>query len=170
MLRVRGDTVEWLVLGDCTVVIDDGCSVEAISDNRLASVALKERVAMEGALPGSAERRRRHARLVKAERTLRNRPGGYWVAAADPQAAYVALHGSRPKAEVARAALLTDGAARLTASFALTDWPGCLDILEVHGPEQLIGRVRAAELNDTALTRWPRGKLHDDATAVYVRP
>lgn len=170
MLRVRGDAVEWLVLGDCTLLLDDRHSVEVISDDRLAAVAREERSAMKAALPGSAERRQLHAHLVETERALRNRPGGYWVAAADSQAADAALCGSHPRGDVAQAALLTDGAARLTTTFAATDWSGCLGILERHGPKALIEQVREAELSDTALTRWPRSKAHDDATALYIRP
>ncbi|MEU4065891.1 protein phosphatase 2C domain-containing protein [Streptomyces wedmorensis] len=170
VLRLQGDVVEWLVLGDCTLALEYAGSVEAISDGRLASVATEERAAMKAAPPGSAERRQLHARLVQAERALRNRPGGYWVAAADPQAAGAAMHGSHPREEVTRAALLTDGAARFTTTFALTDWAGCLDVLEGQGPEQLIRRVREAELRDTTLTRWPRSKPHDDATVLYIHP
>ncbi|MFF8605003.1 protein phosphatase 2C domain-containing protein [Streptomyces sp. NPDC015346] len=170
MLRVRGDVVEWLVLGDCTLLLDDGRSVEGISDNRLAAVAREERSAMKAALPDTAERRQLHAHLVETERALRNHPGGYWVAAADPQAASAALHGSYPRGDVARAALLTDGAARLTTTFAAADWAECLDLLEHQGPEPLISRVRELELSDISTTRWPRSKPHDDATAVFLRP
>ncbi|MDX2559343.1 protein phosphatase 2C domain-containing protein [Streptomyces sp. TX20-6-3] len=170
VLRMRGDFVEWLVLGDCTLLFERGHSVEAISDDRLASLARKDRAAMKAAPLGSAERRQLHFRLVQAERALRNRPGGYWVAAADPRAAEAALTGAYLVDDVERAALLTDGAARLTDTFALTDWAGCLDILQDQGPEALIGRVRAAELADESMTHWPRSKPHDDATVVYIRP
>ncbi|WP_412126838.1 protein phosphatase 2C domain-containing protein [Streptomyces zaomyceticus] len=167
-LRLRHGSVEWLVLGDCTLILDRGGFVQAISDTRLATVAQHERAAMHSAPPGSNERRRLHARLVQAERALRNQPGGYWVAAADPQAAEAALSGSAPARDVARAALMTDGAARYETTLALADWPTCLDILEREGPDSLIRRVREAEFSDSALTRWPRSKPHDDATVVYV--
>lgn len=170
VLRLRDDAIEWLVLGDCALVVDHGGTVEAISDTRLAAVATSERAAMKDAAPGSAERRRLHSRLVQAERASRNQPGGYWVAASEPEAADASLYGSCPAGDVARAALLTDGAARLVTTFALADWAACLDLLEEQGPKSLIGRVREAELSDVALTRWPRSKPHDDATVVYVRP
>ncbi|MFB6529085.1 protein phosphatase 2C domain-containing protein [Streptomyces sp. NPDC056399] len=170
VLRVRGDSVEWLVLGDCTLLLERGHAVEVISDDRLASVAQENRAAMNAAPSGSAERRELHSLLVQAERALRNRPGGYWVAAADSRAAEAALSGVYPREDVARAALLTDGAARLTDTFALTDGAGCLDILKDEGPESLIRRVREVELTDALMTRWPRSKPHDDATAVYIRP
>ncbi|MGW0034961.1 protein phosphatase 2C domain-containing protein [Streptomyces sp. NPDC003314] len=169
VLRARGDVVEWLVLGDCTLVLERGHTVEAISDDRLAYVAQGERSAMAAAVPGSAERLQLHAQLVRAERALRNRPGGYWVAAAEPQAAEEALHGSCSRRDIARAALMTDGAARLVTPFALADWEGCLDILEEQGPKRLVEQVRDAERGDTSLERWPRSKQHDDATALYIR-
>lgn len=169
-LRARGDAVEWLVLGDCTLILERGHTVEAISDDRLAYVAQRERSAMAAAVLGSTERLQLHAQLVRAERALRNRSGGYWVAAAEPQAAKEALHGSCSRRDVTRAALMTDGAARLVTPFALTDWKGCLGILEKQGPERLVKRVRDAERSDTSLTRWPRSKPHDDATVLYIRP
>ncbi|MEU2231853.1 protein phosphatase 2C domain-containing protein [Streptomyces vietnamensis] len=167
-LRVREDSVDWMVLGDCTLVLDREGAPEAISDDRLASVARDERAAMRAAPPDSDERRSLHGRLVRAERALRNRPEGYWVAAADPLAAQAALHGTCPRRDVTRAALLTDGAARLVALFALADWSECMTELATQGPETLVGRVRDAELSDPASTRWPRSKAHDDATAVYI--
>ncbi|MFB7831672.1 protein phosphatase 2C domain-containing protein [Streptomyces sp. NPDC056056] len=167
--RVREGSVDWLVLGDCTLVLDHRGALEVISDNRLASVAQDERVAMKMAPPNSEERRQLHSRLVQAERALRNQPRGYWVGAADPRAASEALYGSYPRGNVTRIALMTDGAARLATTFSVTDWAGCLKILEDHGPEWMISMVRQAELSDVGSTRWPRSKPHDDATAIYVR-
>ncbi|MFE6817571.1 protein phosphatase 2C domain-containing protein [Streptomyces sp. NPDC057677] len=167
-LRVREDSVDWLVLGDCTLVLDHGKLPEVITDDRLSMVAREERAAVRAAPPDSDERRALHGRLVRAERAVRNRPGGYWVAAADPVAAGAAPHGTCPRGDVSRAAMLTDGAARLVNLFALTDWSHCLTTLATEGPETLVGRVRDVELSDPASTRWPRGKTHDDATAVYI--
>jgi hypothetical protein len=120
---------------------------------------------VRAAAPGSAERRRRVAELVAAQRPVRNRPGGYWIAGADPDAAGHALAGSVPRDGLARAALLTDGASRFTEVLGLGDWPALLDVLEQAGPAGLIRRVRAAEDSDPAGVRWPRFKHHDDATA-----
>ncbi|MFJ2933466.1 protein phosphatase 2C domain-containing protein [Streptomyces sp. NPDC087219] len=167
-LRVREDSVDWLVLGDCTLVLDHGRAPEVIMDDRLSMAAREERAAVRTAPPGSDARRALHGRLVRAERALRNRPGGYWVAAADPLAAGAALHGTYPRGDVRRAALLTDGAARLVTLFALADWSECLTALATEGPETLVGRVRDVELSDPTSTRWPRSKTHDDATVVYI--
>ncbi|MET9671566.1 protein phosphatase 2C domain-containing protein [Streptomyces sp. NPDC006482] len=168
--RVQGDLFEWLVLGDCTVIIDSDGVVTATSDDRLAHVASEAREAFAEAAPGSGERQRAHQALVRQERSLRNVSGGYWVAAADAVAAGQALTGAESASRVQRAALLTDGAARLVTTFHATDWRGCIDLLRRHGPEDVIRRVRAAEESDPHLSRWPRSKPHDDATIAYIRP
>jgi len=65
-----------------------------------------------------------------------------------------------------RAAVLSKGATRLADRFGLMDWPGFLDLLDKGGPEALIDRLRDAERSDPDGRRWPRGEVHDDATAV----
>ncbi|MFB8403834.1 protein phosphatase 2C domain-containing protein [Streptomyces sp. NPDC055912] len=169
VLRLDRGVVDWLLLGDCTLVIERSHSVEAISDKRLAAVAKGERAALRAAPVASPERDRLHVRLVQAERALRNRPGGYWVVAADSHAAYESLHGSFAAQDVTRLALLSDGAARLVSPFNQIGWAELLTILDGQGPERLIELVRQAELQDSARTRWARSKVHDDATVAYIR-
>ncbi|GHJ92658.1 hypothetical protein SNE510_21770 [Streptomyces sp. NE5-10] len=166
--RVRAGLFEWLVLGDCTLVLEKGGKVTAVTDDRLAHVAAEARQALAATAPDSEERRRAHQILVRQERGLRNTPGGYWVAAADPQAAHHALTGSEPATDIQRAALLTDGAARLVTTFHTTDWNGLLDLLTHHGPQAAIHTIRETECSDPHLNRWPRSKKHDDATIAHL--
>ncbi|MFF9013141.1 protein phosphatase 2C domain-containing protein [Streptomyces sp. NPDC014870] len=168
--RVRRGVFEWLVLGDCTLLVDNHGIVTATTDDRLALVAPHAREALAGTAPGSAAQRAAHQALVSAERSLRNTPGGYWVAAADPAAASQAFTGVEGASDVQAAALLTDGAARLVTTFHATDWRGCLDLLARNGPENVIRQVREAERSDPDLSRWPRSKQYDDATIAYICP
>lgn len=166
--RMRGDLLEWLVLGDCTLVVEHGSAVTALTDDRLARVAPEAREALAKAAPGSEERSRAHQVLVREERAQRNTPGGYWVAASDPGAAKQARTGAESTADFRQAALLTDGAARLVTTFHATDWRGFLDLLAHSGPDHVIRRVRQAEQSDPDLSRWPRSKQYDDATIAYI--
>lgn len=148
MLRRRAADLDWLVLCDSPLLLDLDGEVTAVVDDRVAR------------LP---------AYTLEAVREARNDPAGFWVASTRPEAAFEAVTGSVPAARVRRAALLSDGAARLVESFGRTDWPGLLDHLEVAGPAGLIRRTRAAERAAIAAGRLPgRGKPHDDATAVLV--
>ncbi|MDI2130388.1 hypothetical protein [Yinghuangia seranimata] len=102
-------------------------------------------------------------------RAHRNQPGGFWVAATNPDAAAEALTGRTPLADVRSFMALSDGASRLVDRFELTDWPGAFKLIQEAGPAHLIERVRAAEDDDPRSTRWPRGKAKDDATAAFYR-
>ena len=117
---------------------------------------------------GSALKLRRRAQLTRALRRTRNRPGGYWVAAADPQAASQAVTGTLPSRSLRRAVLLSDGASRLVDLFELATWEELVALLDESGPEELVRQVRAAEANDPKGRQWPRTKRSDDATVVYL--
>ncbi|MQY06151.1 hypothetical protein [Actinomadura macrotermitis] len=143
MLRHDGGTADWLVLADSPVLIDTG-ELRVIKDDRVDR------------LPSYTD---------EAVRAARNSPGGFWVAAARPEAAHQALTGRA--AGVRRAAVLTDGASRLVDRFGLADWNGLLDLLDGAGPRELIRRTRLAEAADDGAGR--RGKRYDDATAVMIR-
>lgn len=107
---VRGGT-EVLVLGDCTVIgLSSVRKRYQLSDTRLSGVAVPERSAWARAVTGGADPddiRRLRVELVSAERARRNRPGGYWVAAAEPEAAWQGKSMTVPAG--VPVALMTDG-------------------------------------------------------------
>ncbi|GGK72688.1 hypothetical protein Sme01_07820 [Sphaerisporangium melleum] len=148
IVRRRGAAVDYLVLCDSPVVLRgrDG-TVRVIHDDRTEH------------LPGG---RPYSAALV---RSMRNRQGGFWVAAARPEAAHQALTGSVAAADLDGALLVTDGVTRLVEWYGRT-WEHLTATAATAGPVELIIQVRAAEREHGA----PRGaKPHDDATAAWVR-
>jgi hypothetical protein len=147
-VRARNGQLDYLTLADSQVIIDANGHVDAITDDRTAHLSDYS---------------------VEGIRAARNSPDGFYVASTLPEAAYQAVRGSLPTTSVRRAALLSDGAARLVERFRLADWQQLLDLLTVAGPEELIRRTRQAELAETHAERAnKRGKKHDDATAVLV--
>jgi len=172
LLRHSGDQVEYLVLCDSTLVVDCG-EVRVISDHRLARAVADVRTTARTTTSGGGrvDPATSFRRAVALQRRQMNQTHGYWVAAADPDAAFHAVTGSLPldgPYRVRRAALLTDGAARAVDPFALCNWAGLLDLLTEQGPQELIRRIRSAEYaDDTPITtgQLPRFKRHDDATA-----
>ena len=167
-MRLKDTALEYLVLGDVTVLIDTADGIQVITDDRVDKTARAERDEADRYPFGSAEKQAALLRMKHAELAARNQPGGYWVAAADPFAAQHAITGEVPLDSVRRVAVLTDGAARLVALFGLLDWPDVLDVLEQNGPTELIRRVRAIEAADPSCMKWARNKRSDDATAVYA--
>lgn len=170
MLRHTHEVLEWLVLADSVLVLDvvDAAEPIVICDDREAQVGALHRAEMDALASGTDEHVSAHRRYVETLRSYRNRDGGFWVAATDPLAADQALTGSMPADQIRAAALLSDGASRLVDRFHLADWRQALDILDQHGPAELIHQVRTAEHSDLHGHRWPRGKTLDDATACYL--
>jgi Protein phosphatase 2C len=168
LLRAHDEGADYLTLGDAVLLLDTANGLKMVSDARVNQLAGKEREAANRVPTGSALKLRRRAQLTRALRRARNRPGGYWVAAADPQAASQALTGTLPSKSLRRAVLLSDGASRLADPFKLATWEELLALLDESGPDELLRQVRAAEAVDPEGRQWPRTKLSDDATAVYL--
>jgi hypothetical protein len=170
VVREHEGTWDFLVLSDATIVFDCPAGLQIVSDDSVETVALAEINASHSSHAGTAEHDERLRDLIAAQRRLRNTPEGYWLAGARPEAADHAIVGSIDVADVRRAAVLTDGAARLVEPFHITDWNGLLDILSEAGPRQLLRRVRRTETSDPDARRWPRYKPSDDATVAYLIP
>jgi len=172
VLRVGEVAADYLVLCDSTLVLDQSGSTHAITDIRIRQTARSlRRLALAGAAPiGSAEHAEQIRALTLAKRDRANRPGGYWIAAADPAAAHHAVRGTMPLKgphRLTRAALLTDGASCVVDQYSLTDWPGLLDLLDAHGPHHVVELARTIEQADPNGYERPRPKPHDDATIAY---
>lgn len=167
VIRTTPKSLDWLVLGDITLIVDAASGLSVVSDERVSATARAERAEADRHPIGSDAKKASLLVMKRAELAARNRPGGYWIAAADPRAADHALTGSLPLATVWRVGLLTDGATR-AVQFGLTTWENAIPTLNRSGPEGLIRKVRAAEASDPHGNRWPRNKRHDDATAAYI--
>ncbi|MET8050558.1 protein phosphatase 2C domain-containing protein [Streptosporangium sp. NPDC005286] len=147
VLRQQGELVDYLVLCDSPIALQhtDG-TLTVIDDDRTDR--------LPGGRPYSLE-------LVRASR---NRPGGFWVAAAVPEAAYEALTGSVEASTVSGALLLTDGVTRLVEWYGHT-WEQLVDTAATSGPGKLIRWVRQEERDRGAPSI---AKKHDDATAAWL--
>ncbi|MGP3918139.1 protein phosphatase 2C domain-containing protein [Nonomuraea sp. 10N515B] len=150
MVRIGRGRVEYLVLGDSPVVLARaGGGVAVVADDRL------ER------LPGG------RPYTVELVRRMRNAPGGFWVAAARPEAAGQGVGGAVDVREVRGVGVCTDGVARLVDWYGW-NWDDVVAMLDGEGPDAVIGAVRGLEE-----AHGPgRGKRHDDASVAWgrVRP
>jgi hypothetical protein len=145
--RWDAEAVEYLVLSDSALLVEDTAGVvTAVLDDRI-------------------DRLRAAGRRVAP---LRNLPGGFFTAAADPSVSAKAVTGRTPLTALRAVAALSDGAARGVEVFGVDDWAATMSLLRKVGPEALLTRVRAAEDADPDGTAVPRGKPYDDATAVLL--
>ncbi|MEV1286636.1 hypothetical protein [Micromonospora sp. NPDC049679] len=169
LVRDTGQTLDYLILSDSTLVTERAGQVQIFTDTRFHKVVaeLRRDAVTEDYAIGSSEQAARMRQTVTRKHEFTNQPDGYWVAAADPDAAHQAVIGSLPltgKTRVRRAALLTDGASCAVDDYAFMDWAELLELVTEQGPEELIRRVRLAEDADRDGYAQPRFKRHDDAT------
>jgi hypothetical protein len=168
LVQLADHQLSYLVLGDITLVLRAGDKADVATDDRLIRVT--ETLQSAAPVPPGGDSDERQAALIRrkhAELAVRNKEGGYWVAAADGEVAGRAVTGHRDSRDVRQLAVLSDGASRAVEPFGLTDWRGLMDLLATEGPGAVLGRVRAAEASDPMGHRWPRNKTSDDATVIY---
>lgn len=140
--RWTASTVEALVLADSPVVAF-GTTMHVVQDTRLDDL-------------------RPQAETIT---DWRNRVGGWWVAEADPAAAYEAVTASWPRAEISAVIMATDGVSCGIDAYGLFGWDAVLQ----KSPESVLDEIRAAELGDPEHQKWPRFKTHDDQALVVIR-
>jgi hypothetical protein len=169
ILRFGPITVDTLALSDVSVVVDLDTGPEVTCDLSIEEVSGTEPDAVAGLRFGTAAHTSALAALVDRQTATRNRPDGWWVAAADPNAAKYAHTASYPIGGVLRAAAFTDGATRPVDQMALFQWREYLDLLDKLGPGGLLANVRTIEESDPYGERHPRTKRHDDASVAQYQ-
>jgi hypothetical protein len=163
--RLRESRLDYLLLADCFLVLDQVCGGPLIiTDEREVAARRDCWVPLAGLARGTAEYERVRDRCVEALQARRNQPGGYWIAKDDPHAAEEAVAGSRPQHDLDGAALLSNGASRAVSPYGLTTWPGLLELLRTEGPAGIIQRVRQAEATHPQNTQ---AQPPDDVTVAF---
>ena len=173
IVRWTGDRIDVLVLGDSPAVVRPVTgSVAVVADERLSTTAAAERAAYRLHLAAGAGFDDAFGQLMAAvqreERAGFNRPGGFWVAEADPTAAAQAITRSWPTDGIRAVALLSDGASAAVTDYGVVDWPGLIEELTERGTGAWLARLHAIEETDPAGRRWPRTKRHDDKSVALL--
>lgn len=168
MVRVVDHDADVLVLGDSQIVTPG----ETYRDDRLSHVAAAQRTAYRSRLAHGAGYDDTHRTMIRAlqaeEARWRNRPGGYWIAEADPTAARHAIVAHLPA--VPWLVLSTDGAYRPMRHLGRDDWEGIAKTDAVGLAAILDGVHRWETDDDPDGCALPRAKRHDDKSLIAVTP
>jgi hypothetical protein len=168
MCRAGADgTIDLLLLGDSQIAMPG----RVLRDERLAHVAAQQREAYRARLHAGHGYDDQHRALLSAlqqeQLRHRNRPGGYWIAEADPQAAGHAFTLRVPVVDLPWCVLATDGAYR---PMELHGWDAWADVaaLDADALHDLLARCQQAESADPDGKLSPRAKRHDDKTIAAI--
>lgn len=174
VVSVTGGLVDIVSLGDSPVFIGlkDG-SLVTMSDSRIAEL---DQVAVDAMVDRSrgramtgVQKRAAVNDILLANRQLKNKPDGYWIL--DPSGvALDHLNVMRFSVEdVDYVCAMSDGLERAFDLFALADPAAFLAKATRESFDELLVRLRAEERQDPDFDRYPRLKMHDDATCFMLR-
>lgn len=173
VLRWNDRLLEALVLGDTPVVAFGNGGPQVLADNRLASIPRCGDGGYRARLRDGGGYGEHHLEALRSSGSAldswRNRDGGFWVAEADPDAAYEARRARWPLADVRAVLIATDGVSCGVDDYQIfPDWTAVLDLAVSRGAPAVLDMVRDAERSDPDGTRWPRPKPHDDQALVLL--
>lgn len=173
-VSVADDLVDIVSLGDSPVFIGlkDG-SLVTMSDSRIAEL---DQAAVDAMVDRSRGRAmtgvQKHAAvndILLANRQLKNKPDGYWIL--DPSGvALEHLNVMQFSVEaIDYVCAMSDGLERAFDLFGLADPAAFLADSTRESFDELLVRLRAEERQDPDFNRYPRLKMHDDATCFMLR-
>lgn len=169
------DSIEYFLLGDCTLLVEKEHTTAPISDQR---GALKEQEQMEAiqreldaGVSDPWEARNNVEDIFLENKSQINSSGGYWVFGIEPSAVDEALTGRFMTSENLRLHLMTDGFSSLIDTYNIyKNWGEALDAIDNDGPKALMLKIRESESSDPSLRKHPRTKQSDDATLLSIIP
>lgn len=174
LVRERGSEIEYLVLGDCSLVIKkQSGNVETILgegprefDKRVVEEVIntmeREGVSYETAYSAARP-------MLKEHRRMKNKPDGYWTLGFEGDAVSHAKTGRISANNLDRLYLFSDGFELLVPTYDIfADWAAATDYIDANGIERTFQLLRDIERSDPECRRYPRLKPMDDASLVVV--
>jgi hypothetical protein len=170
LARLRGDQIELAWIADTVALVPRyGDRLDIISDDRVAPFEAKIFAAMRdmprpaGGLPDIA-----HAQ-IRDNRMRINQSDGFAVVAPSRPWAHLARHAILNMPQDRPLVLMTDGMSRVFDTFRHLTSRQVYEVCVAGQGNSLLDTVRLLEQNDPDAIRYPRFKIHDDATLVVVR-
>ncbi|MDQ8756724.1 protein phosphatase 2C domain-containing protein [Sphingosinicella sp. LHD-64] len=164
--RLAGDRLEAAWLGDCVGLLRSGDRIARLGPARAAKDA--EAAQAAGMAEHGLGAVKRSPPILEALRTARSRPG-IAVLGIEPEALRRLETAHMPCAPGDELLLMTDGFSALIDAYGAFDAVALMNGLAEQGLAALGVRLRGIEAADAACTRFPRFKVSDDATALWLR-
>ncbi|GAA3006497.1 hypothetical protein GCM10010519_42600 [Streptomyces lactacystinicus] len=174
VVRRRADRIEAAVMGDSPVVaIGRDGTVHAVRDDRLARLvdARPEAREYRDLLRAGRGFGDRHRLILQELRDFQgkvvNRPDGYWIAEAVPEAGLHAITASWPADDLAEVVVATDGITAGVEEYELYSWQELARTCRQAGPQAVADALARAEREDPDGQLWPRYKVSDDKALAF---
>lgn len=178
LIRVAGDEIEALGLGDCTLLAlseeKPPFDIFQPAERRVADAEIRSALAEVRSARSDAPQtgpqgiRAELLPVLRAARDRMNQPGGYGVFSIDLPPAEFFLRASRPTSTGDQFLLATDGFMRLVDLYGAYSLTRLGEAIRNDGLAHLLLALRKIETEDADCLRFVRAKAMDDATAMIV--
>jgi hypothetical protein len=173
IIRREGDSVKYLILGDCTIIIEKAHTIATITDKRSAPIEQEliegMQSAFETGISDPWDARSQNRELFLTSKAQVNTADGYWIFSLESNAIEKSLTGSFSIDRETTIHLLTDGFSCIQDTYRMyRDWSAVFNKIRDTGVELVVRQMRQLEGTDSDLKAFPRTKPSDDATVLSL--
>lgn len=174
VVRLVGDTLSYLTLSDCTLLVmrdgavrRHGANVDDAGDRHLAVSVARSRAALR-ATDRNADMLVVMRQELQRGRDAFNTEDGYGVFSTIAPPRRHIVHGDTPAPTGTRLLLASDGFMRLADVFAEYTPASLFEAVLARGLASLVDELRAIERGEASADTHPRVKASDDASALLL--
>ncbi len=172
LIRWIKDTLEYFILGDCTLLIENNNELNIIKDDSVTRLDNKVFQAMDEIMKKEGktllEAKKEVNNLIVSNRLLKNTNEGYWILGFDTEAVDRALYGKIRLDNDTKLLIASDGFSAITDRYNYINMDNLIYETQNKGLDNLCKKLREIEEDDSSGDKYPRFKKNDDASAVYI--
>ena len=172
ILKFHKDKIEYLLLGDCTLFAKSKDDVKIYKDTSLdyfdnlvytamSNIENKENITLN-------EKKEILMPTIISNRLKKNKNDGYWVLEFSKDAAENCISGFIDIEDKIELMLMSDGFSCAYDKYNIFTKEGMMKVARDKGIDYIYNKVRNIEKEDEVAIKFPRFKIHDDSSCIYL--
>ncbi|GAA0701360.1 hypothetical protein GCM10008904_07390 [Paraclostridium ghonii] len=172
VIKFYDNKLEYFLLGDCSFHFKIDEEVFVIKDNSLCyldRLVYNEMERLPNLVSLSFEEIKNSVmNTIISNRLKKNTKNGYWILDFDENAIENALNGFINVKDDINIMLTSDGFSCISDRYKNIEEYSLINEVQKHGVGHIYKKLRNIELDDFSTTRFPRFKVNDDSSCVYL--
>ena len=172
LVKFYEDKIEYLILGDCTLLVNSKGIVETFKDDAISKLDKKVYDYM-AKLENSKnmtfnERKAKVMHIIIENRLKKNTIGGYWSLEFSKEAIDNCVSGFIDIKDNTKIMMTSDGFSCAHDRYGIFSKEEIINLANTEGIDYIYKKVREFEKSDDNGVEYPRFKVHDDSSCVYL--
>lgn len=172
ILKFYEDKIEYLLLGDCTLLLDHNETVKILKDETICGLDKKVFDFMEEIKDSTNltlnEKKAKVMPIIIENRLKKNTVGGYWALEFSKDAVDNCVSGFIYLEDEMKIMMTSDGFSCGYDRYKIFDKDEMMKVAQVKGIDYIYRKVRKLEKDDEMAIEFPRFKIYDDSSCVYL--